>query len=231
MCALNATEVFSGHEDLSDELHRLVNEVNDQLKAGNKTICLESDFDTLSDEDIQKLSLLDKIDLDFDLVGLLDEDKINELGEVLNDIVSDNSGGNQADGSSAATNKEGDNTKINNKAVFPPSKKDLRYGIIAMIRDKKYYRFVVTIDGNGSITGGVDSMIEAQRSDDYIDRSDKWYAEQLNYLIDHLDDPKVRIHTPEVLCTKEMAIHYLRGNVFKTREEFIEHAEKYNNID
>ena len=223
MCALNATEVFSGHENLSDELYRLVNEVNDQLKAGNKTICLESDFDTLSDEDIQKLSLLDKIDLDFDLEGLLDEDEINEIGEVINGIVSDNSADNQSN-----NDKEGeDHMSYNNLPLFPKSDEAIRYGTFTMAnKEIGYYRFAVAINPDGTINRIIDCLAGNQKRDEYIDRSDKFYDDLMCYLANHKDDPDFYLHLSpyDVVCSEKSAIHSLRGNIFKTYEEYVEHV-------
>ena len=123
--------------------------------------------------------------------------------------------------------------KINNKVIFPSSNEDnlvanddIRYGILSMIKDGISYSSVVTIDNNGTVTGAIDSIVGSQKKDEYIDRTDKWYAAQINYIIDHLDDKKICPYIPELMCSREFAIHYIRGNVFKTYEEKMKHIDK-----
>ena len=232
MEVIAATEELG--EEYSTELHRLNKEIGDQLGAGKKVVCIESDLNGFTEDEFKKLVALD--DFNISIGNIMSELDIDELEEVTSEIVkfasaSDSHEKSEEGVENKERNKPNEPVKINPKPIFPVSDREVRYGVLTTMRDRKEYSIVVTIGHNGNVTGWVDSIIEGpsggQKRDEYIDRSDKWFADQLNYWIEHENDPHARRHIKEVMNTKEIAIHTIRGNVFKTRKEYIDFVYKY----
>lgn len=227
MAALNVTDIFDN--ELNGELDRLIKEVDGQLKAGNKTVALESDLDTLSDDDFKKLEDLDEFNLDLD--GLLDEDEISTIEEVIDSVVSDS-----PDDGLATIDGDEAHQKHKVMQLYPKSDKDIRYSVFMMEKKGEgFYTLAVAINPDGTINRVIDCLAQNQKRDEYVDRPDKFYDELLQYLYDHFDDPSL-YHSPFneyniIECCEKAAIHTLRKNVFKTHEEYMEHWLKCSGID
>lgn len=118
-------------------------------------------------------------------------------------------------------------TNYRNLPLFPKSDEAIRYGTFTMeSKDIGYYEFAVAINPDGTINRIIDCLAGNQKRDEYIDRSDKFYDDLMRYLVKHKDDPDLYLHLSpyDVVCSEKSAIHSLRGNVFKTYEEYVEHV-------